>query len=240
VAALTAAWPGAGCQRPSAAPMPIAVYHGPPATRGVRPIWALEELGIPHDIISVDFSAEYRRTPEWRSINPVGKVPTMTDGELTMMESVAMVQYILDRYGGGRLQPVPGTPCVWPTTSVSSLCPSSLSTQSTQAAAVTSSLSNWPLITGWHPPVLRLTVRLSGREHALYLQWCHFAEATFARPLGEMTNHRREFDPPREEILREMALRGRLCVKALDEALSDGRPYILGDDFSAADICLGA
>jgi len=55
-----------------------------------------------------------------------------------------------------------------------------------------------------------------------------------------MTNHRREFDPPREEILREMALRGRLCVKALDEALSDGRPYILGDDFSAADICLGA
>ena len=82
--------------------MPIAVYHGPPATRGVRPIWALEELGIPHDIISVDFSAEYRRTPEWRSINPVGKVPTMTDGELTMMESVAMVQYILDRYGGGR------------------------------------------------------------------------------------------------------------------------------------------
>ena len=220
--------------------MPIAVYHGPPATRGVRPIWALEELGIPHDIISVDFSAEYRRTPEWRSINPVGKVPTMTDGELTMMESVAMVQYILDRYGGGRLQPVPGTSCVWPTTSVSSLCPSSLSTQSTQAAAVTSSLSNWPLITGWHPPVLRLTVRLSGREHALYLQWCHFAEATFARPLGEMTNHRREFDPPREEILREMALRGRLCVKALDEALSDGRPYILGDDFSAADICLGA
>jgi|EP01043_Picozoa_sp_COSAG02_P063000 glutathione S-transferase len=77
------------------------------------------------------------------------------------------------------------------------------------------------------------------REHALYLQWCHFAEATFARPLGEMVNHRREFDPPQDEILAEMARRGQLCVKALDEALADGREFILGNEFSAADISLG-
>ena len=77
------------------------------------------------------------------------------------------------------------------------------------------------------------------REHALYLQWCYFAEATFARPLGEMVNHRREFDPPRDEILAEMARRGQLCVRALDEALADGRQFILGDEFSAADISLG-
>ena len=76
----------------------------------VRPIWALEELGIPYNIVPVDFSAEYRQTPEWRKLNPVGKVPVMTDGNLKMFESVAMVQYILDRYGGGRLQPTPGTP----------------------------------------------------------------------------------------------------------------------------------
>ena len=77
----------------------------------MRPIWALEELGLPYAIVPVDFSAEYRRTPEWRKMNPVGKVPAMTDGDLTMFESVAMMQYILDRYGGGRLQPTAGTPC---------------------------------------------------------------------------------------------------------------------------------
>lgn len=76
----------------------------------MRPIWALEELGIPYTIVPVDFSAEYRQTPEWRKLNPVGKVPAMTDGDLKMFESVAMMQYILDRYGRGRLQPTPGTP----------------------------------------------------------------------------------------------------------------------------------
>ena len=76
----------------------------------MRPIWALEELGLPYAIAAVDFSAEYRQTPERRKMNPVGKVPAMTDGDLTMFESVAMMQYILDRYGGGRLQPTAGTP----------------------------------------------------------------------------------------------------------------------------------
>ena len=60
-----------------------------------------------------------------------------------------------------------------------------------------------------------------------------------ARPLGEMVNHRREFDPPQDEILAEMASRGQLCVKAIDEALADGREFILGDEFSAADISIG-
>lgn len=54
-----------------------------------------------------------------------------------------------------------------------------------------------------------------------------------------MVNHRREFDPPLDNVLAEMARRGRLCVKALDEALADGREFILGDEFSAADISLG-
>jgi glutathione S-transferase len=53
----------------------------------------------------VDFSAEYRATPEWRRMNPVGKVPAMTDGGVTMFESGAMVQYVLERHGRARLQP---------------------------------------------------------------------------------------------------------------------------------------
>ena len=55
-----------------------------------------------------------------------------------------------------------------------------------------------------------------------------------------MTNHRREFDPPLDDVLREMAGRARTCVAAIDDALSDGREFILGDTFTAADICLGA
>jgi glutathione S-transferase len=89
----------------------IEIYHAP-RTRGIRPIWACEELGLEYSVIPVDFSAEYRASESWRRMNPVGKVPVLVDGDLTMFESGAMVQYLIDRYGGGdrpSLQPQPGT-----------------------------------------------------------------------------------------------------------------------------------
>ena len=164
--------------------------HHVPATRGVRPIWLCEELGLDYEIHPVDFSAEYRASKEWRAMNPVGKVPVMIDtnaDNLTMFESGAMVQYLLDRYGSGRLQPAPGTP-----------------------------------------------------EHAKYLQWSWFAEATFARPLGEIVNHLREFPDERssEAAIEEMRNRARLCVTAVNDALKDC-DYIVNNTFSAADIMLG-
>ncbi len=167
----------------------IEIYHVP-NTRGIRPIWLCAELEIAYTVIDVDFSASYRSSPEWRQMNPVGKVPVLVDTDaenLTFFESGAMVQYLLDRYGQGLLQPEPGTP-----------------------------------------------------EHALYLQWSWFAEATFARPLGEIVNHLREFpgELTNEAALEEMRNRGRLCIKALVPGLSQ-RDYIAGENFSAADIMLG-
>lgn len=86
----------------------LKIYHAP-GTRSVRPIWLCYELDLPVEIVTVDFSPAYRNTPEWRAISPAGKVPVMTDGDLAMFESGAMVDYILERYGAGRLQPAPGT-----------------------------------------------------------------------------------------------------------------------------------
>ena len=84
--------------------------HTSGMTRGVRVIWLCEELGLDLNVHTIDFSAAYRSSPEWRAMNPVGKVPALTDGDVTMFESGAMVQYILDRYGDGRLQPAAGSP----------------------------------------------------------------------------------------------------------------------------------
>lgn len=164
----------------------IRIYHVP-GTRSIRVLWLCEELGLEYEAIPVDFSIEYRATPEWRQMNPVGKVPVMLDGDLKMFESGAMMQYLLDRYGGGRLQPVAGTP-----------------------------------------------------EHAIYLQWCWFGESTFARPLGEIVNHRRAIPEAEqsETAIAEMQDRAWLCVSALDQALAD-RDYLLGNEFSAADIMNG-
>ena len=164
----------------------IKLYHVP-RTRGIRVIWTLEELGLPYEVELIDFSAQYRETVEWRSKNPVGKVPVMEDGDLTMFESGAMVQYLLDKYGAGQLQPTPGT-----------------------------------------------------EDHARYLQWSWFAESTFARPLGEIVNHRRTI--PKESqsdlAIKEMQSRSHSCLAALDQHAADNT-FLLGDTFSAADIMMG-
>ena len=64
----------------------IKLYHSS-GTRGFRVIWLCEELGVDYDVQKVDFSKEYRLSSEWLQINPLGKVPSLEDGELLMSES---------------------------------------------------------------------------------------------------------------------------------------------------------
>jgi glutathione S-transferase len=75
----------------------------------VRPIWLCYELGLEIEVTPIDFAPAFRNSAEWRAISPAGKVPALTDGALTMFESGAMADYILDRYGEGRLRPPAGT-----------------------------------------------------------------------------------------------------------------------------------
>ena len=86
----------------------LTIYHYR-STRSVRVIWACEELSIPYHLEIIDPSEEYRRSDEWRALSPTGRIPAMADDGFTMFESGAMLQYVLDRYGGGRLVPEPGT-----------------------------------------------------------------------------------------------------------------------------------
>lgn len=82
----------------------LTIHHAP-GTRGFRLIWLCEELALPYELHKVDFSAAYRASEEWRRMNPLGKVPVMSDGDFQMFESGAMLQYLLERHANGRLQP---------------------------------------------------------------------------------------------------------------------------------------
>src|SRR5215472_11044451 len=86
----------------------LRIYHVP-GTRSVRPIWLCYELDLPVEVERIDFSQAFRNSPKWRAISPAGKVPALTDDGVTMFESGAMVDFILERYGEGRLRPEPGT-----------------------------------------------------------------------------------------------------------------------------------
>jgi len=111
----------------------------------------------------------------------------MTDGGVSMFESGAMVDFILERYGNGRLRPAPGTP-----------------------------------------------------DAAQYLQWSWFAEATFARPLGDIAQHT-VVKPEAERIpavVEDARNRSLLCMDALEAAVPGGR-YLINGTFTASDIMMG-
>lgn len=80
------------------------VYFAP-NTRAVRTIWLLEELGLAYDLEMYKLGDKAMRAPEYLSINPNGRVPVVDDGDVRLSESTAIAQYIVARYGDGRMAP---------------------------------------------------------------------------------------------------------------------------------------
>ncbi len=80
------------------------IYHAP-NTRSVRIVWLFEELGLPYDLEKHKLGDSGMRSPEYLKVHPMGRVPALQDGETTIFESGAIVQYVLTRYGEGRLVP---------------------------------------------------------------------------------------------------------------------------------------
>jgi glutathione S-transferase len=80
-------------------------------SRSQRVLWLLEELGLSYDIKRYDRDPETMLAPPaLRQVHPLGKSPVITDGDLTLAESGAIVEYLVDRYGNGRLIPAADTP----------------------------------------------------------------------------------------------------------------------------------
>ncbi len=86
------------------------VVHHLNNSRSQRLLWLLEELGLEYEI------KRYQRDPRTmlapaslREVHPLGKSPVITDGETTLAESGAIMEYLIERYGAGRLIPPAGT-----------------------------------------------------------------------------------------------------------------------------------
>jgi glutathione S-transferase len=79
-------------------------------SRSQRVLWLLEELGTPYEIRHYARNATTRLAPpELMAVHPLGKSPVVEDDGLTVIESGAIVDYIIRRHGGGRLQPAAGS-----------------------------------------------------------------------------------------------------------------------------------
>ncbi len=77
-------------------------------SRSQRILWLLEEIGAPYEIVHYKrMSPVPLAPPELKAVHPLGKSPVITDGKHTIAESGAIIEYILDKYGNGKLRPDP-------------------------------------------------------------------------------------------------------------------------------------
>ena len=161
----------------------IKIFHAP-GSRSVRIIWLLEELGL-------DYELEVLKRGEvneaFIEASPFSKLPTIIDGDIVMSESVAIVQYILQKYGDGRLEP-----------------------------------------------------DHDSNQYAEYLQWLNFGESVLIDPIVSILINK-VFRP--EEHRHEYSVQSaeKSFAKMIEtlNSIMEGRTYIMGDDFTAADIING-
>ncbi len=79
-------------------------------SRSQRILWLLEELGIEYEIKRYQRDPQTMRAPaSLRAVHPLGKSPVVTDGKVTVAESGAIIEYLMERYGAGRFVPAAGT-----------------------------------------------------------------------------------------------------------------------------------
>ena len=80
------------------------IYHAP-NTRSVRIVWLCEELGLDYELEMFKLGDGSMRDPEYLKIHPMARVPSLADGDVTIFESGAIVEYLLAKYGNGRMRP---------------------------------------------------------------------------------------------------------------------------------------
>jgi glutathione S-transferase len=80
------------------------LYYAP-ESRAVRVAWILEELGLEYDVHKFSLGERSMREAEYLALHPMGRVPTLEDGDIRLFESGAIIQYLLAKYGNGRLVP---------------------------------------------------------------------------------------------------------------------------------------
>ena len=80
-------------------------------SRSQRVLWLLEELGVEYEVRRYQRDpATMLAPPELRAVHPLGKSPVLTEGDLVLAESGAIIEYLVETHGNGRFIPVAGTP----------------------------------------------------------------------------------------------------------------------------------
>ncbi|RKH55401.1 glutathione S-transferase family protein [Corallococcus llansteffanensis] len=80
-----------------------------PRTRAVRARWLLEELGVPYELVKVNMARQEHTTPAYLAVHPLGELPALVDGDVTLLESLAICLHLADRFPEKQLAPPVGS-----------------------------------------------------------------------------------------------------------------------------------
>lgn len=160
----------------------IRLYHCREA-RSLRPLWALEELGIPYEPVLLPFPPR-ALAREYLEVNPLGTVPFLVDGASTMSESTGICVYLAERHG--------------PTA---------------------------------------LAIRPDEADHASYLNWLFFSDATLTFPQTIVLRYR-QFEPGVADRAADDYERWFLGRLRSVEAALEGREWLCADRFTMADVAI--
>jgi len=83
-------------------------------SRSQRVLWLLEELGVPYEVVKYQRENTRLAPDALKDVHPLGKSPVLEDGAVKIAESGAIVDYLIETYGGGRFSPARGTPAWLP------------------------------------------------------------------------------------------------------------------------------
>jgi glutathione S-transferase len=81
-----------------------------PRSRSFSALWLMEEVGEPYERVLIDITTGAQKTPEYLAINPMGKVPALKDGDVTVAEASAICAYVAERHHDKNLAPPIGDP----------------------------------------------------------------------------------------------------------------------------------
>ena len=84
--------------------------HFAPNSRAGRIVWLLEELDLPYELNRMDFHPKDLKSDAHRARHPLGRVPVLDDGDVSIFESGAIVEYVLERHKNGGLKPATDAP----------------------------------------------------------------------------------------------------------------------------------
>jgi glutathione S-transferase len=161
------------------------LYHCSNA-RSLRPLWCLEEMELDYELVNMEFPprATY---PGYLDLNPLGTVPTFTDGDLTMTESSGICQYLVEKYG---------------------------------------------------PTDIGLSV--DDPQYGEYVNWLYRSDATLTFPQTLVLRYTRLEPEERRvpQVVQDYSIWYHSRLRSVEITLEDGRPYLLGDRFTIADIAI--